>query len=109
MGKSQRDKGRRGQSTAENLLKDHDWSTIPVSAGVHAEDLVAVDPFGTTWSVEVKNCVVISVAHRQQAMAQAKARKLPWMLMSKIAGTGFWLVQRQGMNPVVWFEKSNLL
>ena len=26
----------------------------------------------------------------------------PWMLLSKIAGTSSWLVQRQGMAPVVW-------
>jgi hypothetical protein len=90
-------------------LKDHDWSTVPVSAGYKAEDLIGVDPFGVTWSVEVKNCVSITVAHRQQAMEQAKARKLPWCLMSKIHGTRFWLIQRQGMNPVVWFEKGSLL
>ena len=41
-------------------------------------------------------------AHRQQAMRQAQARKMPWMLASKIAGTGSWLVQRQGDRPVCW-------
>lgn len=109
MSKASRDKGRRGQTAAEALLQDNDWSTIPVSAGVHAEDLVAVDPYGITWSVEVKNTVAITVAHRKQAMDQAARRKLPWMLMSKIHGTRFWLVQRKDMNPVVWFEKGSLL
>jgi hypothetical protein len=48
--------------------------------------------------------VAITVAHRKQAMEQAKRRRLPWLLMSKVAGTSSWLVQREGDKPVVWTE-----
>lgn len=109
MSKAQRDKGRRGQTAAEKLLRERDWSTTPVSAGYKAEDLIGVDPHGVTWSIEVKNCVVISLAHRKQAIRQARVRKLPWMLMAKIADTSSWLIQRQGMLPVVWTERKDLL
>lgn len=104
MSKAQRDKGRRGQSQAENLLRSRDWQTDPISAGIKREDIIAVDPNGKQWSVEVKNCASISTFHRLQAMEQAKKRKLPWMLMSKVAGTRAWLIQRQGHIPTVWME-----
>ena len=107
MTKAQRQKGARGQSTAKRLLEDRDWTTDPITAGVKREDIIATDPAGVVWSVEVKNCAAITIAHRKQAMEQAKARKLPWMLMAKIAGTSSWLVQRQGMKAVVWHEKSS--
>lgn len=109
MSKASRDKGRRGQTMAQNLLKDRDWIVVPVTAGVKCEDIVATDPMHRQWSVEVKNCLNITQAHMKQAMEQAKARRLPWMLMSKIAGTSSWLIQRQGMVPVVWHEKGPLL
>ena len=106
MSKAQRDRGRRGQTQAEAVLKDRDWVVDPISAGIKREDMIGRDPSGIVWSVEVKNCVSITVAHRKQAMTQAKARKLPWMLMSKIHGTRWWLVQRKGMSPVLWAEKG---
>lgn len=105
MTKASRDKGRRGQREAQDLLKSRDWSTAELNGGTAVEDLIAVSPDGKSYSVEVKNTVAITTAHRAQAMAQAKARKLPWMLLSKIAGTSSWLVQRQGDRPVVWHEK----
>jgi hypothetical protein len=101
MSKASRDKGRRGQREAGEMLRSRDWSVAELNAGTIAEDFIAVDPQGKSYSVEVKNTVAITVAHRAQAMAQAKARKLPWMLLSKISGTSSWLVQRQGENPVV--------
>jgi len=107
MSKASRDKGRRGQREAQALLADRDYSVAELNAGSAVEDMLAVDTFGKTWSVEVKNTVAITTAHRAQAMAQAKARKLPWMLLSKIAGTSSWLVQRQGMPPTVWNEKES--
>jgi uncharacterized Rossmann fold enzyme len=86
------------------MLRERDWTVAELAAGTVVEDLIATDPDGGLWSVEVKNQMVISHAHRRQAQAQAKARRLPWMLASKIAGTDCWLVQRQGMPPVVWGE-----
>ena len=109
MSKAQRDKGRRGQTAAEALLVERDWTTDPISAGIRREDLIATDPSGGVWSVEVKNCVSITVAHRKQAAEQAAKRKLPWMLMSRIHGTGYWLVQRKGQMPVIWTEKRQRL
>lgn len=104
VGKAQRDKGRRGQTAAEKILTARDWTVDPISAGIKREDLIAVDPSGVVWSVEVKNCINITTMHKRQAMDQAKARKLPWMIMSKIYGTKYWLVQRKGIAPVIWHE-----
>lgn len=101
MSKSQRDKGRRGQREAADMLRSRDWSVAELNSGTVAEDFIAVDPSGRSYSVEVKNTVAITTAHRQQAMTQAKARKMPWMLVSRIAGTSAWLVQRQAEQPVV--------
>lgn len=107
MSKAQRDKGRRGQTAAENMLRERNWQTDPISAGIKREDIIAVDPQGKQWSVEVKNCANIMLSHRLQAMEQAKKRGLPWMLMSKIHGTRCWVIQRQGCNPIVWTELNH--
>lgn len=104
-GKATRSKGRRGQTAAANLLRDRDWSVADLSAGIASEDILATDPDGKSWAVEVKNCASITPAHLKQAMEQAKKRRLPWMLLNKIAGTACWLVRRQGIDPVVWGEK----
>lgn len=106
MSKAQRDKGRRGQSAAEALLRDRDWTTDPLSAGMKREDIIATDPSGVIWSCEVKNCIAITAGHKKQAIEQARLRKLPWMLMSHIDGTSWWLIQRKGMDPVLWSEKG---
>lgn len=102
MGLSQRRKGRLGQSVAANLLRSRDWVVDEISAGIRREDLVATDPNGRGWSVEVKNAAGILPGHKKQAMEQAAKRRLPWLLMSHISGTSSWLVQRQGERPVVW-------
>lgn len=103
MSAAQRSKGRRGQQEAHALLTARDWSVAELNSGTSAEDFWACDlATGRTFSVEVKNAVVITLAHRKQAMAQAAKARLPWMLMAKIAGTSSWLVQRQGERPVVW-------
>lgn len=101
-GKATRSKGRRGETEAKLLLESRDWVVWDLTAGLATEDLIANDPDGKGWIIEVKNTTAITMAHRKQAMDQAKARKMPWMLMSKIAGTGSWLVQRQGLKPTVW-------
>lgn len=101
-----RNKGRRGQTAAANLLRSRDYTVADLSAGVATEDLLATDPEGKTWCCEVKNTASIIPAHLKQAMEQAKARRVPWMLMNKIAGTSSWLVRRQGERPVVWHEQE---
>lgn len=102
MSKASRDKGRRGQSEFGNLIRSRDWDVVDTSSGMACEDMLAKDPAGRYWSCEVKNTVAITTAHRNQAMAQAAKRKLPWLLASKIAGTSAWLIQRQGEKPTVW-------
>ena len=106
MGSMSRAKGRRGQSAAGDLLRSRDWVVAELAAGLISEDAIATDPDGKTWAVEIKNTKSITTAHRDQAMRQAKARRLPWMLISKIHGTSSWLIQRQGMPPVVWSERE---
>jgi len=97
MGKMQRNKGRRGQTEAFNLLRDRDWNVVETTSGQEVEDAVAIDPNGQAWSVEVKNTVAIQIRlFLAQARRQAKERKLPWMLMAKIDGGFGWLVLRQG-------------
>jgi len=106
MGSFSRSKGRRGQQQARDLLTSRDWTVAELNSGTAAEDFIAVDPDGRSYAVEVKNTVAITAAHRQQAMQQAKERRLPWMLISKISGTASWLVQRQSEVPVVWSEAA---
>jgi hypothetical protein len=106
-GRATRAKGRRGETEAKHLLTDRDWSVADLTAGLATEDLIATDPDGKAWCVEVKNTVTISVVHKKQARMQAEKRRMPWMLLNKIAGTSCWLVQRQGCEPVVWRAKEN--
>ena len=104
MGIASRRKGAKGQSIAADLLRGRDWVCDQITAGIAAADLIATDPDGKTWAVEVKNCASILPAHRKQAMEQGTKRRLPWMLLSKIAGSSSWLVQRKGERPAVWHE-----
>lgn len=106
MGRASRTKGRTGQRKARALLTDRDWNVAELNNGQEVEDFIAIDSLGRSWSVEVKMCKVISHEHRKQAQAQAKARRLPWMLVSHIEGTSSWLIQRQGQLPEVWSEKA---
>jgi len=111
-GRATRSKGRRGQTEALNLLRDRDWTVADLSAGVDSEDGLACDPEGNWWALEVKNCASILPAHLNQARNQARKRKLPWMLMSRIQGDrhrpSAWLVQRQGKAPVVWRNQTEI-
>ena len=104
MSKASRNKGRKGQREAADLLRSRDWNVVEVNAGTAVEDFIAIDTNGITYSVEVKNTVSIELAHKKQAMKQAAARKLPWLLVSKIADSSSWLIQRKGEKPVVWSE-----
>ena len=101
-GRATRNKGRRGQQEAKRLLADRDWRVIEANSGEAEADMLAIDTAGKTWLVEVKNTAAITTTHRQQAIRQAQAKRLPWMLASRIHGTSSWLIQRQGMRPIVW-------
>jgi hypothetical protein len=105
-GAATRRKGRTGETTAKELLMARDWVVDDLTSGLATGDLIATDQNHQTYLVEVKNCAQISTAHRAQAMRQGVERRLKWMLMSKLAGTRFWLIQRQGGRPVVWSEGS---
>jgi len=104
MSAASRRKGRVGQLAARHLLLKRDWSVAELNGGTSVEDFIATDPTGAAWAVECKNTVAITTAHRKQAMDQAASRRLRWMLISKLACTSSWLVQRQGERPVVWHE-----
>ena len=108
-GRATWDKGRRGQQAAKRLLADRDWRVIEANSGEAEADMLAIDTLGKTWLVEVKNTAAITTAHREQAMRQAKAKRLPWMLMSHIAGTADWLIQRQNTICTTWREKDGML
>jgi len=101
-----RNKGRRGQTAALNLLRERNYVVADLTAGASTEDGLCIDELGQAWSVEVKNTTSITGAHLKQAKEQARARgsKVKWMLMNRIAGTSSWLVRRQGMRPVCWHD-----
>lgn len=106
-GKASRSKGRRGETSVKTLLTQRDWTVHDLSAGLASADLLAADPDGQVWAVEVKATQAISTAHRKQAMEQGKKARLPWMLVSTIHNTGCWLVQRQGKRPTVWCGEAD--
>lgn len=107
MGLMQRRKGAVGQGIAANMLRDRDFTVDQLTAGLSTADFVATDADGKTWLVEVKNTACITQAHLKQAIEQGKSRRLPWMLMNKIAGSSSWLIRRQNTLPVVWHQKEN--
>lgn len=102
MGAASRRKGAVGQSEFARMLADRDWQVDPITCGIMREDMIATDPDGNKWAVEVKNTRTITPAHRKQAQDQAKRRGLRWMLANKVFGTGAWLVQRQGIEVSLW-------
>jgi hypothetical protein len=107
VGKMQRNKGRLAESAVKRLLQDRDWTICDLSAGCNDADLLAIDPDGKTWLVEVKNHKLMKVLDwRKQASEQAAKKKLPWMLVAKVPGSACWLVWRQGMQPIVFHEKE---
>lgn len=106
-GRMSRNKGARGQSEFKAMLLERDWVVDTLTVGIESGDLIATDTNGVMWCVEVKNCAGILPAHKKQAMEQAKKRRIPWLLASKIAGSSSWLVQRQRELPIVWHAKES--
>jgi len=97
MGKSQRVKGRNGQSEFKKLLLERDWKVDSITAGIKSEDLIAEHPDGRRYSCEVKNHKLINMlSFLNQAREQAKVRDLPWMLAVRLPQhTGVWMVFRK--------------
>lgn len=106
MGKPSRDKGKKGEREAKNLLADRDFIILAdTSAGLSTDDLVIQSPQGHILSVEVKNCKLIDIP-RFTAQARQNAKKNAWMLLAKISQTSSWLVLQKGEKPVVWHSKE---
>ena len=105
MGKASRDKGRRGERQAKDLLTSRDFTILAdTTSGLATEDLVVQDEMGTIWKCEVKNTKLIDIPKfRKQARDQAD--KFRWLLLMKIDGTSSWLVMGKDKSPVVWHEK----
>lgn len=98
-----RNRGKRGEREAKDILTSRDWVVADLTDGEACEDFLVFRPDDKQlFAVEVKNTKSISVTHRDQAKTQAKNRKAKWMLMSKIYGTGSWLIQSEGEKPRVW-------
>jgi len=107
MGKQSRDKGKRGERAAKDLLTERDWTILAdTTAGLSTDDLVCQDPDGRVVSVEVKNTKMINVP-AFVSQARENAKKNPWLLLCKIAGTRAWLVMGKGRLPGIWHEQSD--
>ena len=106
MGMMSRRKGAAGQGIFAAMLRDRDWTCDQLTSGLATADMVATDPAGKTWLVEVKNCASITLAHKRQAIEQGKLRRMKWMLASHIAGSSSWLVQGEGRLPMVWTKND---
>ena len=106
MGKSQRNKGKRGECAAKHLLTDRDYRVIDTSSGLATDDIVATAPNGNQYSVEVKNQKTWNwTEFIKQTRMQANDRKLPWMLMTKIPDSKEWLVRFKDKQSQIWVEK----
>ena len=102
MGKSQRDKGRRGEGTVALLLEERDYIVTDTTAGKTEPDLIALKD-GIMWAVEVKDHIVLHPNQwRKQARENAKRKKMRWMLVYHLPGYRSWVVERQGCDPAFW-------
>lgn len=108
MGSMSRRKGAKGQGVFARMLRDRDWTCDQLTAGLSTADMVATDPSGKTWLVEVKNCSSITAVHKTQAIEQGRLRRMPWLLACHIADSSSWLVQRQHEKPEVWHQKTDM-
>lgn len=98
-----RRKGKAGECAVQHLLEDRDWTIDRTRCGVTTDDMIATDPQGRAWSVECKRTKITDwPKFKAQAMSQAKARKLPWMLVVHIPGTSDYVILRQGQRCSLW-------
>lgn len=109
MGLMQRRKGRMAESAFKRILLDRDWTIdADMSAGVRSADLLATDPDGKTWLIEVKSHKILNLPYFEaQARRQAKEAKKPWMLAAKLTGYNAWLITRQGDATVYLWRGKN--
>ena len=107
MGKQSRNKGKRGERAAKNLLTGRDWTILAdTTAGLSTDDLVCQSPDGRVVSVEVKNTKLINVPEFVK-QARTNAKKNHWLLLCHLDSTRSWLVMGKGGLPVIWHEQSN--
>lgn len=102
MSRSQRDKGKRGESDARLVLQERDYEVIPMRCGEKSEDIIAKKD-GVTYSVEVKHQVSIHPKRfRGQAINQCRPHHR-WMVMAHVDGYKAFVVLFQGDRRVhVW-------
>lgn len=90
------------------MLEERDYTCEDLSAGHASCDILAIDPRGIAYAVEVKDRVLIDIrAVRKQARTNAK-RHTRWMLMCHIPDSKSWIVERQGERPCVWHERGGV-
>jgi Holliday junction resolvase-like predicted endonuclease len=95
-------KGNRGENEFLRVLVSRGWHILGTPSLFGGEDFVALDPEGRRWSIEVKKCKVLTQAHLNQALLNAKRSRNPWMLAQHIYGTSWWLVRRKNHDPELW-------
>ena len=103
-GLTSRNKGRRGEREAVNILTERGYSIIELGPGRKTEDIVAADDHGIMYSVEVKNHMVWTLcAWRKQAKEQARKRKCNWMLLARVPNhPATFYVESTNHRPCVW-------
>ena len=104
MGRSQRDKGRRGAREALALLADRDWTVVESNSGKATEDAFALDASKRPVAVEVKHHACIRLDEfRRQAKDQARRHGVDWLLMCRIPGHPHtFYVEGSRVEPTVW-------
>ena len=104
MSKANRDRGKRGEKAARELLADRDWVILANTAdGSKVEDMIVNSPDGKIYSVEVKNTKQINIpAVLKQSRENASKKKLDWMIMCKIDQSSSWLIWMKYEQPKVW-------
>jgi len=109
MGRSERNKGKRGQSEALDVLTERGYAIAELSAGRACEDLYGMDPHGNAVAIEVKNTAATRwAATRTQARDQARRRGCSWLVMHRVPGHPYtFVVEGADMRPVVWRGAGN--
>lgn len=110
MGLMQRRKGRKAESDFKRVLQDRDWQVDDLAAGIKDADLVATDPQGCRWCIEVKAHKLLKLREFvTQAKEQAGKKKLPWLLACQLPlYPDTWLIIAKGKRPVVWAGKLDV-
>lgn len=99
-----RNKGRRGEREAVNLLTERGWTIVELGPGRKTEDIIATDDRGVMYAVEVKNHAIWRLYDwRKQAKEQARKRKCRWLLLARVPMCpGTFYVEGDERTPCVW-------